>query len=114
MGISRKTVAAFVIVPLLATGSLAVLSVAPIAASADASHSAMTAHSWTGKITKLDAKMGSTEAFSFVSNMKTYTVHYGAMTKFEMGNAAMLKKGTALIVTGSLKGKIITATKFSV
>lgn len=114
MRISGKTVAAFVIAPLLATGSLAVLSVAPISAGAVTSHSTMTAHSWTGKIAKLDAKMGSTEAFSFVSDMKTYTVHYTAMTKFEMGNAAMLKKGTALVVTGTLKGKIITATKFNV
>ncbi|HEY5303215.1 MAG TPA: hypothetical protein VIJ86_04070 [Acidimicrobiales bacterium] len=85
MGISRKTVATFVIAPLLATGSLALLSVAPTAASAVTSHSTMTAHSWTGKITTRDAKVGSTGTFGFVSEMKTYTVHYSAMTKFEMG-----------------------------
>jgi hypothetical protein len=36
------------------------------------------------------------------------------MTKFEMGNATVLKKGTAVTVTGTLKGKIIAATKFNV
>ncbi len=114
MGTFRKSVATFVIAPLLATGSLALVTVPAISASAVTSRSMMTAHSWKGKITKLDAKMGSTEAFSFVSDMKTYTVHYTAMTKFEMGNAAMLKKGTSITVTGSLKGKVITATKFNV
>jgi hypothetical protein len=114
VGIFKKTVATLVIAPLLATGSLAMVAIGSDTASAVTSHSMMTAHSWTGKITKLDAKMGSTEAFSFVSDMKTYTVHYNSMTKFEMGNAAMLKKGTSITVTGTLKGKVITATKFNV
>jgi hypothetical protein len=114
MGISRKIVASLIVSPLLAVGSLALVTVAPGVASASTSHSMMAAHTWMGKITKLDAKMGTIEAFSFVVDMKTYTVHYTSMTKFEMGNATMLKKGTAVTVTGTLKGKIITATKFNI
>jgi uncharacterized cupin superfamily protein len=114
MGISRKVLVTLIAAPLLATSSLALTTFAPDAANAATSHSMMTAHTWKGKITKLDAKMGSTEAFNFEVGMKIYTVHYTSMTKFEMGNAAMLKKGTAVTVSGSLKGEVITATKFNV
>ncbi len=114
MAVSRKFLVTMITAPLLATSSLVVSTVTADAANASTSHSMMTAHTWKGTITKLDAKMGSTEAFNLKVGMKSYTVHYTSMTKFEMGNAAMLKKGTFMTVTGSLKGGVITATKFNV
>jgi hypothetical protein len=101
MGFSRKIVVSLIVAPRLAMGSLAFASVA----GASTSHSMMAAHTWKGKITKLDAKIGTIESFSFVVDMKTYTVHYTSMTTFEMGNATMLKKGTAVTVTGTLRAR---------
>lgn len=114
MGFSKKAVTALVLPPMLALGSLAVATVAPGVAGASTSHSMMTAHTWKGKVGMAHAMMGGHGSFSFVIDMKTYTVDYSAMTKFEMGNAKMLKAGTSVTVTGTLKGKVITATKLNI
>jgi len=53
----------------------------------------MAAHTWKGKITKLDAKVGTVESLSFVVDMKTDIVHYTSMIKFELGNATHVQKG---------------------
>jgi len=103
----KKTVAT-----LLMPAALALtLSVGPAGA---VSHGhAMMTHTWHGKITKVDAKMGSEDSFKVVIDMKTYTVDWNAMTKFVMGNAKDVKKGALVTVTGTLAKNTIKATKLS-
>ena len=78
-----------------------------------ASNSHTMSHTWHGKITKVDAKMGSEDSFKVVIDMKTYTVDWDAMTKFVMGNAKDVKAGALVTVTGTLTKNTIRATKLS-
>lgn len=71
-------------------------------------------HTWHGKISKINAKMGSTHSFSFVSGSRTYVARWDAMTHFTMGTAKNIKVGALVSVTGTLKGMIITGTKLDV
>jgi hypothetical protein len=57
--------------------------------------------------------MGTEDSFTFVVHMKTYTVDYNAMTKFEMGTAKDIKAGALVTVTGTLAKTTIKATKLS-
>lgn len=111
----KRLIAALVMPAALAVGSLgltaAVLS-SP-AGAAEHAHATMN-HTWHGKITKIDARMGTTSAFSFVSGKSTYVVHWDAMTHFTMGKAKNIKVGALVTVTGTLKGMIITGTKLDV
>jgi hypothetical protein len=98
----------------------------PLGRSASASHSrprrlalprvahATMDHTWHGKITKINAKMGTTSSFSFKKGTETYVVHWDAMTHFVMGTAKNIKVGALVTVTGTVKGMIITGTKLDV
>src|ERR1700688_594007 len=61
-------------------------------------------HTWHGKISKINAKMGTTSSFSFVSGARTYVVHWDAMTHFTMGTKKNIKVGALVSVTGVAKG----------
>ncbi len=87
--------------------------VASTATAAQTSHATTADKTWHGKITKLDAKMGTTEAFSMTVDMKVYVVHYDSMTHWVMGTAKNIKVGALVTVTGTLKGTTITAGKLS-
>ena len=45
--------------------------------------------------------------------MKTYVVHYDAMTRWVMGSKKNLKVGTLVSVTGTLTHSTIAAAKLS-
>jgi hypothetical protein len=111
----KKLVAALVLPATLAVGSLGLAVTLPgiPAGAVEYSHTTM-AHTWHGKISKIDAKMGTTSAFSFVSGKSTYVVHWDAMTHFTMGTSKNIKVGALVTVTGTLKGMIITGTKLTV
>ena len=111
----KKILAALVLPSALAVGSFGLglaLTSGPAGATVRA-HTTMD-HTWHGKISKINAKMGTTSSFSFVSGSKTYVVHWDAMTHFTMGNAKNVKVGALVTVTGTLKGTIITGTKLDV
>ena len=96
----------------LAIGSLGLVALASPATAAPQSHATMS-KTWHGKIVKLDAKMGTTEAFSMTVDMKVYVVHYDSMTHWVMGTAKNIKVGALVTVTGTLSGKTIAAAKLS-
>ncbi|HVB50350.1 MAG TPA: hypothetical protein VND89_01220 [Acidimicrobiales bacterium] len=111
----KKILAALVLPGVLAVGSLGLgvaLTNGP-AGAAEHAHKAMD-HTWHGKISKINAKMGTTSSFSFVSGSKTYVVHWDAMTHFTMGTAKNIKVRALVTVTGTLKGTTVTGTKFDV
>jgi hypothetical protein len=111
----KKLVAALVLPATLAVGSLGLAVTLPGSPAGAVEHSHTTMdHTWHGKISKIDAKMGTTSAFSFVSGKSTYVVHWDAMTHFTMGTSKNIKVGALVTVTGTLKGMIITGTKLSV
>ncbi|MGC2486122.1 MAG: hypothetical protein WA359_07760 [Acidimicrobiales bacterium] len=83
------------------------------ATAASVSHATAASKTWHGKITKLDAKIGTTEAFSMTVDMKGYVVHYDSMTHWVMGKAKDIKVGALVTVTGTLSGKTIAAAKLS-
>ena len=89
----KKTLVALVFYAALALGSagLAVTTSGPVGA-AETAHTTMQ-HSLHGKISKINAKMGTTSSFTFVSGSKTYVVHWDAMTHFTMGTAKNIKVG---------------------
>ena len=93
-------------------GALAVVGVTPVGATAQR-HAMVHTKTWHGKVTKINQTMGTTESFSMKVGAATYVVHYGAMTKFEMGSKKNIKVGALVSVTGSLKGMTISATKLS-
>jgi hypothetical protein len=110
----KKTLMALVLPATLTLGSLG-LAVTPSgpAGAAEVAHTAMQ-HSWHGKISKVNAKMGTTSSFTFVSGTKSYVVHWDAMTHFTMGTAKNIKVGALVTVTGTVKGMTITGTKLDV
>ena len=111
----KRFLAALVLPGALAIGSLG-LGVAFTGAPAGATESAHATmdHTWHGKITKINAKMGTTSSFSFKKGTETYVVHWDAMTHFVMGTAKNIKVGALVTVTGTVKGMIITGTKLHV
>jgi hypothetical protein len=111
----KRLVTALLLPATLALGSLGFAAALPAgpAGAAQYAHTAMQ-HTWHGKISKIDAKMGTTSAFSFVSGKSTYVVHWDAMTHFTMGTSKNIKVGALVSVTGTLKGMIITGTKLDV
>ena len=98
----------------LALGSLGLVAGASPATAAQTSHATMATKTWHGKIDKLAAKMGTTEAFTMPVDMKVYVVHYDSMTHWVMGTAKNIKVGALVTVTGTLSGKTIAAAKLSV
>jgi hypothetical protein len=111
----KRILAALVVPVALTVGTLGlgvVSSVAPAGAT-EYAHTTMD-HTWHGTITKINAKMGTTSSFSFVSSSKTYVVHWDAMTHFTMGTAKNIKVGALVAVTGTLKGTTITGTTLDV
>ncbi|MGB8196924.1 MAG: hypothetical protein WCF25_07960 [Acidimicrobiales bacterium] len=111
----KKLIRALLVPATLTIGSLGLAVAVPggPAVAAEHSHTTMD-HTWHGKISKIDAKMGTTSAFSFVSGKSTYVVHWDAMTHFTMGTSKNIKVGALVTVTGTLKGMIITGTKLDV
>ncbi|HEY5266159.1 MAG TPA: hypothetical protein VIJ40_05035 [Acidimicrobiales bacterium] len=111
----KRTLVALVLPGALALGSLGLgVAVATIpAGAAEYAHTAMH-HTWHGKVSKINAKMGTTNSFSFVSGTTTYVVHWDAMTHFTMGTAKNIKVGALVTVTGTLKGTTITGTTLDV
>ncbi|HTT59508.1 MAG TPA: hypothetical protein VMF33_05620 [Acidimicrobiales bacterium] len=97
----------------LGTTGLGLGILASSATAATTSHATTATKTWHGKITKLDAKMGTTEAFTMTVDMKAYVVHYDSMTHWVMGTAKDIKVGALVTVTGTLKGTTITAGKLS-
>jgi hypothetical protein len=111
----KKILAALVLPGALAVGSLG-LGVSLTASPAGATESAHVTmdHTWHGKITKINAKMGTTSSFSFKQGTETFVVHWNAMTHFTMGTAKNIKVGALVTVIGTVKGMIITGTKLDV
>ena len=97
----------------LGTLSFGLAVAASPATAAPTSHATMATKTWHGKIVKLDARMGTTEAFSMTVGMKTYVVHYDSMTHWVMGTAKNIKVGALVAVTGTLSAKPIAAAKLS-
>ena len=97
----------------LGTLSFGLAVAASPATAAPTSHATMATKTWHGKIVKLDARMGTTEAFSMTVGMKTYVVHYDSMTHWVMGTAKNIKVGALVAVTGTLSAKTIAAAKLS-
>jgi hypothetical protein len=108
--ITRLVLPAALVVASLGLGLVAVASPAT---AAPTSHATTATKTWHGKIVKLDAKMGTTEAFSMTVDMKVYVVHYDSMTHWVMGTAKNIKVGALVTVTGTLSGKTIAAAKLS-
>ena len=111
----KRLITRLVLPATLALGTLGLgfgVAAAP-AVAAQKSHPTTTTKTWHGKIVKLDAKMGTTEAFSMTVDMKVYVVHYDAMTHWVMGTAKNIKVGALVTVTGTLSGKTIAAAKLS-
>ncbi len=111
----KRLITRLVLPATLALGTLGLgLGVAAAPAfAAQKSHATTAIKTWHGKIVKLDAKMGTTEAFSMTVDMKVYVVHYDAMTHWVMGTAKNIKVGALVTVTGTLSGKTIAAAKLS-
>jgi hypothetical protein len=111
----KRFLAALLLPATLAIGSLGLAVTLPggPAGAAEHSHTTMQ-HTWHGKISKIDARMGTTSAFGLVSGKHTYVVHWDAMTHFTMGTSKNIKVGALVAVTGTLKGMIITGTKLDV
>jgi hypothetical protein len=109
----NKTLATLLVPPVLALVSVGAVSASAVSAGAVSSGHTMISHTWHGKITKIDAKMGSEDSFKVVIDMKTYTVDWNAMTKFEMGTSKDVKTGALVTVTGTLNKNTIKATKLS-
>jgi hypothetical protein len=95
----------------LGTFGLSLGALASPATAAQTNHATMATKTWHGKIVKLDAKMGTTEAFSMTVGKKVYVVHYDSMTHWVMGTAKNIKVGALVTVTGTLSGKTIAAAK---
>lgn len=111
----KRKFLALVLPAALALGpvGLAVTLASGPAGAAEHAHTTMQ-HTWHGKISKINAKMGTTSSFSFVSGSKTYVVHWDAMTHFTMGTSKNIKVGALVSVTGTLKGMTITGAKLDV
>jgi hypothetical protein len=111
----KKTLAVLVLPGAIAVGLLglnAVVANGP-AGAVEHARSAMH-HTWHGKVTRINHKMGTTSSFSFKSGTETFVVHWDAMTHFTMGTAKNIKVGALVTVTGTVKGMIITATTLDV
>jgi hypothetical protein len=111
----KRLITRFVLPATLTLGSLGLglVAVASPATAAPTTRAATATKTWHGKIVKLDAKMGTTEAFSMTVDMKTYVVHYDSMTHWVMGTSKNIKVGAPVTVTGTLSGKTIAAAKLS-
>ncbi|HEV3267479.1 MAG TPA: hypothetical protein VGZ68_03680 [Acidimicrobiales bacterium] len=96
----------------LALGILT-LGVNAVPAGAAQSHATMKAHTWHGKVGKLNETMGTTESFNLVVGAKTFVVHYDAMTHWVMGTKKNLKVGALVTVTGTLTHSTIAAATLS-
>ena len=105
----RSTVASLAIL----AGSFGVVATTFAVQANTASASTMKAHSWHGTVEKVNAMMGSDGSFTMKVGMKTYKVHYTAMTKFTLGSPKKVKAGGMIGVTGTLTGSTIMATKIS-
>lgn len=111
----KRVIVTLVMPATLALGSLGIASTIPGGPAGAAQHARTTmVHTWHGKISKINAKMGTTGSFTIVSGSKTYVVHWDAMTHFTMGNSKNIKVGALASVTGTLKGMTITGTKLDV
>ena len=111
----KRLISSLLLPATLTLGSLGLAAALPGGPAGAAQHSRATMqHTWHGKISKIDAKMGTTSAFSIVSGKSTYVVHWDAMTHFVMGSSKNIKVGALVSVTGTLKGMIITGTKLDV
>jgi len=111
----KRFIATLAMSGVLAVGSLglsAAFTTVP-AGAAEGAHATMD-HTWHGRITKINAKMGTTSSFSFKKGTETYVVHWDAMTHFVMGTAKDIKVGALVTVTGTVKVMIITGTKLDV
>jgi hypothetical protein len=108
----KRLLATLALPSALALGILS-LGVNAIPASAAQAHTVMKAHTWHGKVEKLNETMGTTESFNLVIGAKTYVVHYDAMTHWVMGTKKNLKVGALVTVTGTLTHSTIAATKLS-
>ncbi len=106
----KRTLARLALPGALAVGSLGLAIASAPAGATEHAHATMD-HSWSGKIAKINAKMGTTSSFSFKKGTETYVVHWDAMTHFVMGTSKNIKVGALVTVTGTVKGMIITATK---
>lgn len=109
----NKTLATLLVPAVLGLASLGAVTAGASSAGAVSQSHAMMAHTWHAKVTRIDAKMGSEDSFKVVIDMKTYTVDWNAMTKFEMGKAKDIKVGALVTVTGTLTKTTIKATKLS-
>jgi ABC-type taurine transport system substrate-binding protein len=98
----------------LASGSLGLATLGATTAGAASKSHVMMAHTWQGKVGKVDAMMGTEESFTLIVDMKTYKVDYNAMTHFAMGTKMGIVKGAKVSVTGTLTMKTIKATKLSI
>ncbi len=103
----------------LAAGSIAVasllattgaLTIAPAVAHAE---TMAMSHTWSGKVVKVNAMMGTTDSFQFVVGTSHYVVDYTSKVKFTMGMSSGIVAGAKITVTGTLKGTTITASKLS-
>jgi hypothetical protein len=111
----KRTFIALALPAALALGSVGLGVTLPDGPAGAAVHAHTTMdHSWHGTISKIDAKMGTTSAFSFKSGSKTYVVHWDAMTHFVMGTSKNIKVGALVTVTGTVKGMTITGTRLDV
>lgn len=82
-------------------------------ASAAQDHATMKAHTWHGKVGKLNETMGTTESFNLIVGVKTYVVHYDAKTHWIMSSKKNLKVGALVTVTGTLTHSTIATAKLS-
>src|ERR1019366_9567875 len=109
----KRFLATLVLPTALALGTLSFGVVAAGPASAVQSHATMKAHTWHGKVGKLNETMGRTESLNLVVGAKTYVVHFKPMTHWVMGSKKNLKVGALVSVTGTLTHSTIAAAKLS-
>jgi hypothetical protein len=109
-----RMITRLVVPSMLALGSVGLGFVAAGPANAaSTSHATTATKTWHGKVVKLDAKMGMTEAFTMTVGTKTFVVHYDSMTHWVMGTAKDIKIGVLVTVTGTLNGATIAAARLS-
>jgi hypothetical protein len=111
----KRIVATLLLPGVLAISSLGlgVVTTSVPASATEYVHTTMD-HSWKGTISKINAKMGTTSSFNMKDGRDTYVVHWNSMTHFVRGSKKLIKVGSHLTVTGTVKGMIITATKLNV
>jgi hypothetical protein len=108
----KRLFANLVLPSAVALGTLGI-GVVGIPAGAAPAHATMRAHTWHGRVGKLNETMGTTESFNLVVGVKTFVVHYDAMTHWVMGSKKNLRVGALVTVTGTLTHSTIAAAKLS-